>query len=333
MTRALLVCPGRGSYAERALRSLPDDHPFVERADALRAAYGLPSLRELDRAGRFDPKLHLRPANVSLLIWLVNLIDAEAAAAEHDVACVIGNSMGWYTALAVTGALSFEHGFRLVQDMALLQEEHQAEHGGGQMIQPWVDDDWRPDATRRAAIEEALASSGGEALLSIDLGGYAVLACSEDGLRHLSRALPRIQLGQTAYPFRLMQHGPYHTPLVAEVAERARQRLADLEFRRPRATLIDGRGRRHTPWSADTAELARYTLGEQVVTPYDLTLSLRVALREHAPERVVCPGPGNTLGGVVGQTLVREGWRGIRSRADFERVQSGGDPVVVSMRR
>jgi malonyl CoA-acyl carrier protein transacylase len=333
VTRALLVCPGRGSYAERALGSLPVGHPFVERADALRAGYGLPSLAELDRAARFDPKLHLRPANVSLLIWLVNLIDAEAAAAEHEITCVAGNSMGWYTALAVTGALSFEHGFRLVQDMALLQEEHQAEHGGGQMIQPWVDDDWRPDAARRAAIEDALASSDGEALLSIDLGGYAVLAGSEAGLKHLARTLPKVALGQTTYPFRLMQHGAYHTPLVAGVAERAAQRLADLEFRRPRTTLIDGTGRRHTPWSADTAELARYTLGEQVVTPYDLTLSLRVALREHAPERTVCPGPGNTLGGVVGQTLIREGWHGIRSRADFERAQAGDEPVLVSMRR
>jgi malonyl CoA-acyl carrier protein transacylase len=211
VTRALLVCPGRGSYAERALGSLPVGHPFVERADALRAGYGLPSLAELDRAARFDPKLHLRPANVSLLIWLVNLIDAEAAAAEHEITCVAGNSMGWYTALAVTGALSFEHGFRLVQDMALLQEEHQAEHGGGQMIQPWVDDDWRPDAARRAAIEDVLASSDGEALLSIDLGGYAVLAGSEAGLKHLARTLPKVALGQTTYPFRLMQHGAYHT--------------------------------------------------------------------------------------------------------------------------
>jgi acyl transferase domain-containing protein len=293
----------------------------------------LPSLVELDRAGRFDAQLHLRPANASLLIWLVTLLDAERALAEHDVVCVAGNSMGWYTALAVAGALSFADGFRLVQEMALLQEEHHAAHGGGQLIQPWVDDDWRPDAARRAAIEAALAQAQGEAWLSIDLGGYAVLAASEDGLRRVTRALPRVQLGATTYPFRLLQHGPYHTPLVAEVAARAAARLADLDFRRPRTTLIDGRGVRHTPWSADTDELRRYTLGEQVVAPYDLTLSLRVGLREHAPARVVCPGPGNTLGGVVGQTAVREGWRGIRSRADFERVQAGAEPLLVSLRR
>jgi hypothetical protein len=130
-----------------------------------------------------------------------------------------------------------------------------------------------------------------------------------------------------------MQHGPYHTPFVASVAERARERLSDLVFERPTATLIDGFGRRHSPWSADTDELRRYTLGAQVTEPYDLSASLRVLLREFAPDRIVLPGPGNTLGGVVGQALVRERWRGIDSRAAFTAAQAGDAPPIESMRR
>ena len=130
-----------------------------------------------------------------------------------------------------------------------------------------------------------------------------------------------------------MQHGPYHTPLAGPVAAKARAQLADLRFRAPRTTLVDGRGARFTPWSTDPAELAAYTLGAQVVELFDFTASVRVALREHAPDRLVCPGPGNTLGGVCGQILVEEGWRGIRSREDFDRLQAGEDPILVSMRR
>jgi len=130
-----------------------------------------------------------------------------------------------------------------------------------------------------------------------------------------------------------MQHGPYHTPLVQSVADRARERLSRLEYRAPRITLIDGRGAQFTPWSTDVSELVEYTLGTQVVTPYDFTRSVRVALREHAPDHLVCPGPGNTLGGVCGQILIAEGWRGIHSRVDFDRVQAGDSPILISMRR
>lgn len=333
MKRVAIVCPGRGSYAERELGSLPAGHPWVERADALRAPYDLPPLSELDRAKRFSAALHLRPANASPLIWLVTMLDAAQVLAEPGAraTAVLGNSMGWYTALAVAGALDFDEGFRLVQEMALLQEEVR---GGGQLLYPRIGDDWLPDASRSGAVQAALASARGEAFPSIELGGYAVLAGSDAGMTALQRDLPPVELGKSRYPLKLVGHGPYHTPLLAPVAKAARERLSDLAFARPRITLIDGRGVRHTPWSTDPAALRDYTLGAQVVAPYDFTLSVRVALREHAPDELVLPGPGNTLGGVCGQILVGEGWRGMRSKADFERQQvDGGDALLRSMRR
>jgi hypothetical protein len=96
-------------------------------------------------------------------------------------------------------------------------------------------------------------------------------------------------------------------------------------------TLIDGRGRRFTPWATDPTELARYTLGDQIVTPYAFATSVRVALREYAPDVLVLTGPGNTLGGVVGQLIVAEGFHGLRTRVDFESIQVGPVPLVLSM--
>jgi hypothetical protein len=98
-------------------------------------------------------------------------------------------------------------------------------------------------------------------------------------------------------------------------------------------TLIDGRGARFTPWSTDPAELAQYTLEEQVVTPYDFSACLRVALREYAPEVLVLPGPGNSLGGICGQLLVAEGYRGMHTRSAFQEAQAGPSPVLLAMRR
>jgi malonyl CoA-acyl carrier protein transacylase len=330
VTRALILGPGRGSYTEKTLRSLPERHPFVERAEGLRKEYGLSSLVELDRAAKIDAKVHLTPVNASALIWLVSMIDCEAAAKEYEIVAVAGNSMGWYTALAVAGALDFDDGFRLMQELAQLQQEHA---GGGQILFPQVDEHWRRDAKLVGALEEALASAQGEAFPSIRLGGQAVLAGSEAGIAQLLRTLPKVKLGQNAYPFRLVGHGPYHTPLVQPVADKARARLARLAWGKPRVTLIDGSGKRHTPWSASPEALRDYTLGPELTTPYDVTLSVRVGLREFAPERIVLPGPGNPLGSICGQILIEEGWRGLRSRADFDGLQASASPLVHSLRR
>ena len=152
-------------------------------------------------------------------------------------------------------------------------------------------------------------------------------------MAHLLDRLPPVRVGERLFPLRLALHGPYHTPLVEHVADAAAERLADLAWRAPTLPLIDGRGARWTPWSTDPLALRDYTLGEQLTTPFRFATSLRVALREYAPDVLVLPGPGNSLGGICGQLVVAEGYRGMRTRADFEDAQHSGTPVVLSMRR
>jgi malonyl CoA-acyl carrier protein transacylase len=339
VSRVALVCPGRGSYTAASLGSLPPDHPLVGRAEELRARYDLEPLLALDGAERFDPPRHLRPANASPLILVASLLDAEQAFADHEVVAVAGNSLGWYTALAISGALLFDDAFRLVQEVALLQElpaEGKDNGPGGQVIYPLGDADWQPSAELEAAVAAALHDdevSGGRVFPSIDLGAYAVLAGDEPGVQRLLERLPPVRIGERLFPLRLAQHGPYHTPLVAHVAEAARAALDGLEWRAPRLTLVDGRGARWTPWSTDPDALRDYTLGEQLTAPFDFATSVTVLLREEAPDLLVLPGPGNSLGGICGQLVVSEGYRGIRTRADFEAAQSSGRPVILSMHR
>lgn len=336
--RAVLACPGRGSYAAASLGSLPPEHPWVVRAEQLRAGYGLEPLLDLDRAERFDPSRHLQPIHASPLIFLVSMLDAETAVADYQITAAIGNSLGWYTALAVGGALPFDDAFRLVQEMAILQQAPLPVGGpGGQVIYPLSDAAWRPDPALRAAVADVLAdpavNGDGHVHESIDLGAYAVLAGDEAGVARLMGRLAPVRVGERLFPLRLSQHGPYHTPLVAHVAAAARDQLSDLDWRAPAATLIDGRGARWTPWSTDPAALREYTLSEQVTTPFRFAVSVRVALREEAPDVLVLPGPGNSLGGICGQIVVAEGYRGIRSREEFEAAQRSDEPVVLSMHR
>jgi hypothetical protein len=48
---------------------------------------------------------------------------------------------------------------------------------------------------------------------------------------------------------------------------------------------------------------------------------------------VLLPGPGASLGAACAQVIVAEGYRGIRSRTEFEEAQSGVAPILLSMRR
>ena len=82
--RAILLEPGRGSYTEKSLRSLPPEHPWVVRAEELRREYALPSLLELDQAAKWNAAVHLDPRNISPLIWLVSMLDSAQARADLD---------------------------------------------------------------------------------------------------------------------------------------------------------------------------------------------------------------------------------------------------------
>lgn len=343
--RALVVCPGRGSYgredlgtlARAAARAPEIASPILAALDALRAERGEPPLRAIDGAASFSPRIHLAPEHASDLIFAASAIDFARVRDEIDPVVVVGNSLGFYTALHVAGALDLEDAARLVGTMAALQKEAGAPIGG-QVIYPACDEaTWRPSAAHEAAIEAALArarAEGAFAARSIRLGGYEVLGGDEAGVAALLAALPKDARAARDYPLRLAGHSAFHTPLMAGIALRARERLASaLAFYAPRIPLVDGRGAIVRPRIAAPRDLFEYTLAVQPVETFDFAAAMRVALREYAPQVIVALGPGDTLGGPIGQTLVREGWAGIRDRAAFKDRQASAEPILRSLGR
>ena len=329
MKRALVLCPGRGSYARDTLGSVKGlDSPALDIFDDYRAALGRPTVRQMDAETKFVSKLHVRGENASALTAGVSLADLDQVdTAAFDVVGVVGNSMGWYTALGYAGALPLASTAELIETMGQYQASNII---GGQIVYPCVAEDWTMDENRLAAVEQAVSEIP-DLHWSIRLGGQAVLGGTEEALKEAIDRLPAIELGTHSFPLRLPLHSAFHTPLMHATAEQASQDLAHLPWSAPRVTLIDGLGRIFRPHSASPKAIQAYTLGAQVTETFDLTKALKTALRTVAPDVVILPGPGSNLGSAVAQAMIQERWSGIKSRDDFIARQNS-DPILLSMR-
>jgi [acyl-carrier-protein] S-malonyltransferase len=331
--RTLVVCPGRGSYDRGSLGSLQSRTPaaraVVEACDADRRAAGQPTVTELD-ASPWRTASHVAGEHASLLTFACSLADlAELDRDRYEVVGVCGNSMGWYTALAAAGALDLADAVRLVATMGDYQRGNVI---GGQVLYPVSDEDWVPSPSLLGGVEATLAAicaGGAWAGWSIRLGGFAVLAGDDVGVKQLLARLPPVQRGDRTFPLQLPLHSAFHTPLLQATRERAREELADLPFRAPDVDLVDGRGFVFRPLSADPAALWDWTLGAQVTEPYDFTTSVIAALHRTGADTVVALGPGNPLGGPLARILVQARWHDARTKGDFERLNAA-EPLLRS---
>jgi [acyl-carrier-protein] S-malonyltransferase len=315
MTRktAVVICPGRGTYNATELGYLSRHFPdagLLSRFEALRQ--GQESLVDLDSAASFSLSRHGRGDNASALIYAASYGDFLSL--DLDVVAVTGNSMGWYTALACAGAVTPEHGFQIANTMGRLM----ALAPGGQLIHPHMGEDWRPDPARKAALLALvadIATRPDHALaLSIDLGGFLVLAGDEAGLKAFEAATPR----EGRFPLRLAHHAAFHTSLMVPIAAKGRDLLPEGLFATPRLPLIDGRGQTWWPGAQTPAQIRDYTLGHQVTEAYDFTAAIRTAARDFAPDVFVLTGPGTTLGGATLQALILANWRGLSCKTQAQ---------------
>jgi len=334
MTRktAVVICPGRGTYNATELGYLRRNFPdaaLLSRFDAIRTEAGQDSLTALDGDDRFLASRHTRGDNASALIFAATLGDFLSIDCDGiDVVAVTGNSMGWYSALTCAGAATAENGFTIANTMGRLMQTALI---GGQLVYPWVDEDWVPRPTRKAALLALVADIASRRdhvlALSIDLGGLLVLAGNEAGLKAFEASVDPVQ---GRFPMRLGNHAAFHTALQAPVAAQGRAALPASLLTQPQLPLIDGRGAIWWPGTVEPEKLHAYTLGHQVTETYDFTAAIRTAAQEFAPDLFIVTGPGTTLGGAVAQSLILAQWRGMGSKSEFQTLQAE-NPLLAAM--
>lgn len=330
--KALVICPGRGTYNAGELGYLKTHHfarwEMVEQLDSLRRELGQTPISELDSADKYSPSVHMTGDNASLLIYACALGDFAAIDRErYDIVAVTGNSMGWYLALACAGVLGFEAGGRLVNNMGGMMHAHGK---GGQIVWPIVDADWRVDGKKVRLVNDLLAEAKTNpdisVHISIRLGGMVIFAADDAGLKWLNERLPK----DDRFPMRLMHHAAFHSPLLDHIVPMAREANPFADFGEGSIPAIDGRGRVWSPKAFDPATIYDYTLGAQLNRTYDFARAVQVAAAEFAPDKIIVLGPGTTLGAPTAQALIASGWRGLTGKADFQARQSQ-NPLILSM--
>lgn len=329
MSRSVVLCPGRGSYAKDTLGYLTNlSSPKLDIADALRKSLQRPTIREMDASEKFRSSWHIAGENASLLTAGISAADFDQISNDHNIVGVCGNSMGWYTALGLANACSFEAAARLIETMGQYQKRNII---GGQIVYPLVREDWTID-TERLAIVEQIIQTTPDCYWSIRLGGQAIIGGSKEALEQVLAALPEVTQGSRTFPFMLPLHSAFHTPLMMDTRHQAEKDLAKLELSTPDIPLIDGQGHIWRPKACDPHALKTYTLGKQVTDVYDFTAMIKSVLKQFAPDHIILLGPGSNLGSAVAHVLIQEGWQGIRSKADFLQRQKE-NPFVLAMGR
>lgn len=325
--RIVVICPGRGAYTRETSGDLASFGASAKNQiaymDEKRKLAGEPTISDLDSM-QFRAKIHMAGEHASPLIYACSLADfISIDQNKYEVVAITGNSMGWYSALALSGALTHENAYALIDTMGSMMKGGII---GGQIIYSLVDDNWHIDDAKKEIVLTEIKNVG--AHVSIFLGGYLVIGGEQSALDTLLKTLP----AKDNYPFQLPFHAAFHTPLLESISRKAFGLLPQSIFQKPVIPLVDGRGKIWSPFSTEIKDLHQYTLGHQVTHAYDFSTSITVIMKEFCPDKLVLLGPGNSLGGAIGQMMIQNNWLDVDSKKSFSSRQKN-NPYLISMGR
>lgn len=226
---------------------------------------------------------------------LTTSIAALRALGEATDACVapdyyIGHSMGEYSALVASGAMTFADGLRLVRLRGELMQEAGRARPGGMLAVIGLD---------AAALERICEqASEGEHVVQVandNAPGQVVLS---GDIRTLEQAAELAKEAGARRVIRLAVSIAAHSRLMACAAEGLRRTVHAVALRSPAAPVVanvDARPIQHP-------DEVRRELVEQLTAPVRWTDSIRELARRGASHFVEI-GPGNVLTGLVGRIV------------------------------
>jgi [acyl-carrier-protein] S-malonyltransferase len=202
-------------------------------------------------------------------------------------ALAAGHSLGEYTALVATGALSFEDGARLVAERGEAMQEAADDHPGTMAAILGLDDDTVDQACRRAQTSAWVANynAPGQVVVAGSVEGIATAGAEAKALG-AKKVMP-IPVG-----------GAFHTAFMASARDRLRKVLGSCTFNHPEVPVVANVDARPYTHATDWPSL----LSEQLTSPVRWRQTL-LQLESAGATIFVEIGPGNVLTGLARRTV------------------------------
>lgn len=295
MSHAVLF-PGQGS---QSVGMCPD--VLADRRDLFDAASEILGwdLAHLITAGPDDALTATDRAQPALYVTSYALWEALAEHAPKPIAAA-GHSLGEYTALTAAGAVSFEDGLELVARRGGAMADAAIGSGGGMAALLGVDDEIAENVARQRQDD-----GGYLYLANSNAPGQVVLAGGPQDLQWLETNARDLGLRRVV---RLKVGGAFHSPYMADAADRLAIALADTEFNAPAFSV-------YANVDADVTVDVRDSLFRQLTGPVRFRESL-LAMAEAGVDRFVHVGPGDVTAGLAKRTVAGAEVHVVASLAD-----------------
>lgn len=215
-------------------------------------------------------------------VFIHSVAAAVALGEEFDPQMVAGHSLGEFSALAASGALSFESALRLVYARAMAMQKA-CEQTPSTMAAILA----LPDQT----VEQVCQTIEGVVAANYNCPGQVVISGTKEGVAAACVALKEAG-AKRALP--LAVGGGFHSPCMASAREELQQAIEQTEFHTPLCPIYQNvDALPHT----DPAEI-KANLIAQLTSPVRWTQSVRAMIADGAEEFVEC-GPGSVLTGLI----------------------------------
>lgn len=276
--------PGQGSQRPGMGRPWVD-HESWELVDEASSISGRNVARLMLDADADELK-DTRNAQLMTFVSSLMVLDAVERLGLEPSLCA-GHSLGEYTALTATGALSFDEGVRLVCERADAMHEAGQTNPGTMAAVLGMDDDDVEIACRRADDDVWVAN--------FNAPGQVVIAGSVAGVAKATAVVKEMG-GKKVMPLQVA--GAFHTPYMAPARDRLRAAIASASPRDTEVPVVSNVDAVPHDKGADWASL----LSAQLSSPVRWKHSL-LAMGEMGVVDFVELGPGGVLTGMAKRTL------------------------------
>jgi len=198
---------------------------------------------------------------------------------------VLGHSLGQYTALVHAGALGFEDALRLVRLRGQLMDQANKKSPGGMAAVIGV----KPDALKAAMAE--VADQGVLEITNVNAPTQVVLSGENNAIAAITELLKERRMGR-ALPLNVS--APFHSSLMAPIADEFERALADVSFSSPKYAFIDN----VTGKQEVSPEQIRKNLVTQLTSPVLWSAGIETAWELGGRSFVEC-GPKKVLFGLA----------------------------------